>query len=87
MEVTMTKTKINYKNIPEWGELDQMNQIKDFLPKPKDLVTKSNSKKITLVLSEDSINFFKEKAKQYNSSYQPMIRNLLDEYTRRMRFQ
>lgn len=81
----MKKQSTTYKNIPEWGEIDQLVQVKDFLPEPKDLVTRSKTKKVTLILTEDSVNFFKEQAKQYNSSYQPMIRNLLDEYTRRMR--
>lgn len=82
----MKKQKTTYKSMPDWGQLDQMNQVEDFLPKPEDLITKQNTKKVTLILSEDSIEFFKEQAAKHNSSYQPMIRNLLDEYTRRMRY-
>ena len=83
----MSSHKTTYKNIPEWGDIDQLGKVKDFLPKPEDLVTQSNLKKVTISLSEDSLLFFKKKAEEYNTSYQPMIRNLLDEYTRRMRLQ
>lgn len=83
----MAKHKTTYKNVPEWGEIDQLVQVKDFLPKPEDLVAKTKLRKVTLSLSEESIDFFKEKAEQYKTSYQPMIRNLLDEYTRRIRYQ
>ena len=52
----------------------------DFLPKPEDLVFKSTLKKVTLTLEKDSIEFFKIKAKELNTSYQRMIRNLLTLY-------
>jgi len=79
--------KTAYKDMPDWDKLDQLSEIKDFLPQPEDLVFRPKLKKITLALSEDSIDFFKKKAKEFNTSYQPMIRNLLDEYTRRMKYQ
>ena len=81
----MPKKKIVYKDIPSWDNLEPLVAIQDFLPEPKDLVFKPRVKKVTLTLSEDSVDFFKEKAEEFNTSYQPMIRNLLDEYTRRMR--
>jgi len=83
----MSKMKTAYKDMPDWDKLDQLSEIKDFLPQPEDLVFRPKLKKITLALSEDSIDFFKKKAKEFNTSYQPMIRNLLDEYTRRMKYQ
>lgn len=80
----MLKNKNKYKNISNWDEIN-LKEVRDFLPKPKDLVYKSKLKKVTLSLSEESLEFFKNKAKELNSSYQPMIRNLLDEYTRIMK--
>lgn len=80
----MLKNKNKYKNISNWDEIN-LKEAGDFLPKPEDLVYKSKLKKVTLSLSEESLEFFKNKAKELNSSYQPMIRNLLDEYTRIMK--
>lgn len=81
----MSKKKIAYEDIPAWENQNELVEIKDFLPKPEDLIFKPKAKKVTLTLSVDSIDFFKEKAEEFNTSYQPMIRSLLDEYTRRMR--
>jgi predicted DNA binding CopG/RHH family protein len=54
--------------------------IKDFLPKPEDLVLKEEQIKVTLSLSQKSVNFFKSAAKKHGGSYQAMIRSLLDHY-------
>lgn len=57
--------------------------IKDFLPKPEDLVLKEDNVKVTLSLSKKSIDFFKDEAKKLDTPYQGMIRNLLDQYARK----
>jgi predicted DNA binding CopG/RHH family protein len=54
--------------------------IENFLPKPNQLVFKEKKTKVTLTLSQKSIEFFKEVAKEHNASYQAMIRRLLDYY-------
>lgn len=70
------KKKIVYTDEPiELGEI-----VPDFLPKPEDLVFKEKKTKVTLTLTDSSIQFFKKAAKKQNSSYQSMIRNLLDFY-------
>lgn len=82
----MHKKKNLYKNLPQWGDVDSLVAISsDFLPKPEELVFRPKHKKVTLVLNEDSIDFFKEKAEEFKTSYQRMIRTLLHEYTQRMR--
>ena len=78
--------KTTYKNIPQWGDINKLAEVQDFLPKPEDLVLRPKSKKVTLMLDEDSIVFFKEKADELNTSYQRMIRVLLHEYTQRMKY-
>jgi predicted DNA binding CopG/RHH family protein len=55
--------------------------IRDFLPKPEDLVLKEDNVKVTLSLSKKSLNFFKHEAKKLDTPYQSMIRTLLDKYT------
>jgi predicted DNA binding CopG/RHH family protein len=76
--------KIIYKDIPEWEDGSELITVEDFLPKPEDLVRSQTVRKVTIELSDDSIEFFKKQAKKLNTSYQPMIRNLLDDYVRIM---
>lgn len=73
-----------YKDIPEWEDGAEFILVEDFLPKPQDLVRRPNVKKVTIELSEQTIAFFKQQAKKLNTSYQPMIRNLLDDYVQAM---
>ena len=70
------KTKIKYTDEP----LGKLRIVDDFLPPPEDLLFKEENVKITITLSKDSINFFKNEAKKHNTQYQKMIRRLLDLY-------
>lgn len=54
--------------------------VKDFLPRPSDLVLKDKTVKVTIALSQSSLKFFKNKARKVKAPYQRMIRNLLDFY-------
>ena len=71
------KKKIKYSN----EEIGKVEIIKDFLPKPEDLIFKEDTVKVTLNLSKSSIEFFKEIAQKHGSQYQKVIRNLLDKYS------
>jgi predicted DNA binding CopG/RHH family protein len=71
------KKKIKYSN----EKIGEVEIVKDFLPKPEDLVFKEDTIKVTLNLSKSSIDFFKEIAQKHGSQYQKVIRNLLDRYT------
>ncbi|MEK6731380.1 MAG: CopG family transcriptional regulator [Pseudomonadota bacterium] len=55
--------------------------IKDFLPTPDNLIFKDETIKVTLSLTKNSVDFFKQEAKKQNTKYQQMIRVLLDRYT------
>lgn len=70
----MTK-KIKYTN-----ETMEFKTIEDFLPSPEHLVFKEKNVKVTLTLSQDSVNFFKKYAKKSHSHYQTMIRKIIDNY-------
>jgi predicted DNA binding CopG/RHH family protein len=74
---SMNKT-IKYTNKP----IGDIKIIDDFLPSPKDLVLKEENVKITISLTKQSIDFFKEEAKKHHTQYQKMIRNLLDTYVK-----
>ncbi len=72
----MKKKTIRYVDEPINAKV-----IKDFLPKPEDLVLKEDNVKVTLSLSKKSLDFFKHEAKRLDTPYQSMIRSLLDHYT------
>jgi hypothetical protein len=58
----------------------RLRVVKDFLPSPEQLAFKEEKVKITISLSRASLDFFKEQAGIHQTSYQKMIRNLLDTY-------
>lgn len=62
------------------GEIGNINIIEDFLPSPEELVFKEENTKITISLTKETVDFFKEEAKKHHTQYQKMIRNLLDIY-------
>lgn len=68
--------KIKYTDEP----MDNVKVVADFLPTPEELVLKDKTVKVTLSLSQLSVDFFKNEAKKHNTQYQKMIRRLLDEY-------
>jgi hypothetical protein len=70
------KTKIKYTDEP----MGELRIVKDFLPKPEQLALKEDNVKITISLNKSSIEFFKKKAKEQHTSYQKMIRRLIDWY-------
>ena len=70
------KTRIRYTDEP----MGRVRIIKDFLPPPAQLVAKEPKVKITIALSKSSIDFFKKEAKRNRTSYQKMIRRVVDSY-------
>ena len=62
------------------GEIENINIIEDFLPAPEELAFKDESTKITISLTKETVDFFKDEAKKHHTQYQKMIRNLLDVY-------
>jgi len=70
------KKKIVYRD----GPIDEVNVVSDFLPKPEDLAFREKTVKVTIALSQASVDFFKQEASRRNVSYQRMIRRLLDDY-------
>jgi len=70
------KKKIKYSDEP----LNELNMVSDFLPTPLELSFRNRNTKITISLSTESINFFKDQARTHDMQYQKMIRQLLDDY-------
>jgi len=69
------KNKIKYSDEPIEARV-----INDFLPSPEELSLKEEKIKVTLTLTQKSLDFFKANAKKNKASYQAMIRRLLDYY-------
>jgi len=61
--------------------MGELKIIEDFLPAPEQLVLKENKVKVTISLSKGSVEFFKKEAKKQRTSYQKMIRRVIDLYT------
>jgi len=70
------KNRIKYADEP----MGKLKVIRDFLPPPEQLVLKENKVKITISLSRSSIDFFKKEVKRNRTSYQKMIRRVIDSY-------
>ena len=72
----MKKSKVKYTNEP----IGKIKVIPDFLPKPSELVAKEETVKVTLLLTKESVDFFKQEAEEQHTQYQKMIRALVDIY-------
>ena len=70
------KKKIKYTNEP----MGNLRVIEDFLPSPDQLVLKEDNIKVTISFKKSSIEFFKKQAKKHHTSYQRMIRQVIDLY-------
>jgi hypothetical protein len=75
------KSKIRYTD----GPMGELRVVKDFLPPPDQLVLKEENVKITIALKRSSVDFFKREAQKHRTSYQKMIRQLVDWYASQYR--
>ena len=71
------KSKIKYTD----ESMGELRVVKDFLPSPDQLVLKEENVKVTISLKKSSIDFFKKEAKKHHTSYQKMIREVIDWYS------
>ena len=62
------------------GAIGKVKVVRDFLPPPEKLVMRENTVKVTLSLSQKSVDFFKGEAAKQRVPYQRMIRALVDAY-------
>jgi len=71
------KSKIKYTDEP----MGKVKVINDFLPPPSQLVLKEENVKVTIAFKKSSVEFFKNEASKHHTSYQKMIRELVDWYS------
>ena len=55
----------------------------DFLPPPDELIRHDETVKVTISLTQKSVDFFKVSAEKQGVPYQTMIRKVLDLYSQR----
>ena len=74
--------KMDYKNTPDdlGDAILQSEPVLDFLPSPDQLILKEDTIKTTIDLSRKSVLFFKNEAKRNHTSYQKMLRKVVDLY-------
>ncbi len=73
-------TTINYTDEPVLlGE-----RVPDFLPSPEILAQAQVVERVTIGLSSEVLQFFRNEAKKHKVSYQRMIRDLLSNYVAKM---
>ena len=77
----MKKQTVKYSK----GEIGRVRIVEDFLPSPDKLVFREDNVKVTLSLSQRSVDFFKRAALKRRVPYQRMIRALVDAYAERQR--
>lgn len=62
--------------------IGNLRKVADFLP-PSELLPKEDAIKITLTIDSDTVDFFKEVAKECGTKYQRMMREVLKGYAKR----
>ena len=75
------KSKIKYTKEP----MGKLRVVKDFLPPPDQLVLREENIKVTISLNKSSVEFFKKEAQKRGTSYQRMIRRVIDWYASQYR--
>ena len=68
------------KQIDNNMPIGKITIIDDFLPPPEVMVKYQKNQKITIILNEFSLDFFKNLAKKKGIKYQPLIRRVLEKY-------
>ena len=70
--------KIRYTDEP----LMLGERVADFLPPPSAFVKREPTTKVTLELTQSSLEFFKKHANRAHVPYQRMLRSLIDAYAK-----
>jgi len=70
------KSRIKYTD----EAMGKLRIIRDVLPPPDQLILKEDKVKVTIALSKASVDFFKKEARKHRTSYQKMIRRVIDFY-------
>ena len=75
LRISKASLRVKYSDEPVEARV-----VKDSLPSPENLILREMKTRVTLTLTDKSLDFFKSAAKQHGASYQAMIRRLIDYY-------
>ena len=78
--ISEKKVRTKALRISSQRTIGKVTIIKDFLPSPKELANAEIRVKITIELDESTILFFKKEAGTHNTTYQRMMREILNSY-------
>ena len=71
------------KRDPNWDEdmpIGPVRIVPDFLPSPEEIALSFKKQKVTILLDERSVAFFKLQAKRLGAKYQQLMREVLRRY-------
>lgn len=60
--------------------IGKLFRMADDLPSPQELAKSIKVARITIMMSQASIDYFKQQARQHHTKYQRMMREVLDQY-------
>ena len=71
----------------EFGKIDdsQLPVVEDFLPSPEQLAKAEQVTRVTIALSRESFDFLKAQAQEHDTSYEQVIRDLVDAHVARVK--
>ena len=74
------KKKTGYRDAPVGiaEAIKSAEVVDDFLPPPEELILRDETVKVTISLTQRSVDFFKRSAEKQGVPYQKMIRQVLD---------
>jgi len=66
--------------IDEDAPFGRLTVIPDFLPPPEELALPFKKQKVTILLEQWSVDFYKDRAKRLGIKYQQLMREVLSRY-------
>lgn len=77
------KKKTTRKKAHSDEPIGNLKRISDFLPPPNQLLPSEETRKITLVLDDETIESFRNMASENGTKYQRMMREVLKGYAKK----
>jgi len=76
------RSEIIYTEAPDGLDevLENAEEIHDLLPPPEHLIRRSKKKRVTMMIDEGTVDYFKKLAKDSDTKYQTLINACLETY-------
>lgn len=76
------KTTKDKREASPFGPVKLGPKVPDFLPPPEEIARMLRARKVTITLTENCVEFFKQQSEKYSVPYQAMMREVLLNYVR-----